>query len=102
MSNIKSLTEQAAKVAEGYFKKFEIKPSGDWYVLKLQEELGELIQAHLMVTGQARTKGKTHEEITEQLEKEIADVFGMVLLLAQYNKVDIEKALEKKWLVWNK
>lgn len=75
MSNIKSLTEQAEKVASGYFKKFDIHPDGNWYVLKLQEELGELIQAHLMNTGQARTKGKTSGEIKEELEKEIADVF---------------------------
>lgn len=102
MATIKSLTEQVGKVADGYAEKFNIKPDGDWYVLKLQEELGELIQAHLMATNRARRKNKTDQELREDLEKEIADVFGMVLLLAKYNNVDIEKALEKKWLVWNK
>ena len=102
MADIKTLTEQLSKVSEGYVEKFAIRPDGDWYVLKLQEELGELIQAHLMLTGQARQKGKSKEEIREELEKEIADVFGMFLLLAKYNNVDMEKALEKKWLVWSK
>ncbi len=70
--------------------------------MKLQEELGELIQAHLMLTSRARTKGKTKEEMQKDFEKEIADVFGQILLLAKNYDVDIEKVLDEKWLVYNR
>ena len=36
-----------------------------WFILKLQEEVGELTQAHLVRTGQARTKGLTAGGIDE-------------------------------------
>lgn len=100
--NIKRLTKEVAKVSAKYTKKYNIDPDGDWYILKLQEELGELIQAHLMMTGRARTKGKSKEELQKDFEKELADVMGQILLLAKYSEIDIEKVIDEKWLVYNR
>ena len=100
--DIKILTEEVEKVSQIYTKKFNIERDNNWFVLKLQEELGELIQSYLMVIGKARTKGKSEEELKDDFEKEVADVFCHVLLLAKYNNIDLEKKIKEKWLVWNK
>ena len=99
--NIATLTEEIKKVSKGYVNKFDIEPDSDWFILKLQEELGELIQSYLMMIGQARAKGKSTEELTKDFHKEVADVFCHVLLLAEHHQVDLEKEVRDKWLVWN-
>lgn len=100
--DLKVLTEKSEKVLKQYTKKFAIKPNGDWYILKLQEELGELIQIYLMMTGRARSKGKSKGEIKNEFQKEVVDVLGMLLLLAKFHRIDINKNLEEKWFKWIK
>lgn len=100
--NVHKVTGQIKKVSDGYAKKFGIKRNSNWYILKLQEEMGELIQSYLMMTGNARQKDKTKEEIIEDFHKEMADVFCHVLLLARHHKINLEKEVAEKWLVWNK
>jgi len=100
--DINTITEEIESVSKNYIKKFKIKRNSDWIILKLQEELGELIQSYLMTIGQARHKGKTKEELIKGFNEEVADVFCHVLLLAKFHKVDLEKEVKEKWLVWNK
>jgi NTP pyrophosphatase (non-canonical NTP hydrolase) len=100
--DIKKLTLEVAKVSKQYSGKFKIKVDGNWYVLKLQDELGELIQSYLMMIGKGRAKGQKKEEIKENFHKEVADVFCQVLLLAKFFNIDLEKEVEEKWLKWNK
>lgn len=100
--NLTKISTDLAKVSDQYAKKFSIKRNADWYILKLQEELGELIQSYLMMSKQARTKGKDDKELRDEFNKEVADVFGMVLLLARFHKVDLEKEVDEKWLKWIK
>lgn len=98
--DIDSLTKDVQKISDKYARIHGIDRNGDWYVLKLQEELGELIQSYLMMTGKARTKGKTIEEIKSEFDKEVSDVLCHVLLLAAHTNVDIKKVIEEKWLSW--
>lgn len=99
---IDEIKEKVEQVSKGYTKKFGIRRNSDWFMLKLQEELGELTQSYLMMTKKAKQKGKTEAEIKADFEKELADVFCHVLLLAKYHKVDLEKVIEEKWLKWSK
>lgn len=99
---IKDLTQQVEMVSQKYAKKYGIRRDPHWFVLKLQEESGELIQSYLMMKGKGRKKGKTKEELKKDFHKELADVFCHVLLLARANKVDLEKEIEEKWLKYNK
>lgn len=94
------LIEQIEKVSNRYSKKFKIDREANWYMLKLQEEVGELTQSYLSLTGKNRDKGKSKHELKNDFEKEIADVFCHTLLLAKSNKVNIEKAIKDKWLKW--
>lgn len=100
--DLSGVAKSIAQVSDQYAKKFGIKRDGNWYVLKLQEEMGELIQSYLMMEGKGRQKNKTTEQITEDFHKEMADVFCHVLLLAKKYNVDLEKEVKEKWLIWNK
>ncbi len=100
--DISLLSEEVEKISKKYTSHYKIKRNGDWYVLKLQEEIGELIQSYLMLKKKARSKGKTQREIKKDFENEVADVFCHLLLLSKFHKVDLEKAIKEKWLIWNK
>lgn len=69
----------------------------DYFPFKMSEELGECIQAYLMLTDRGRQKDKTKEEIKALFSEEIADVFGYLLLLADQEGIDIASALGDKW-----
>ena len=96
-----SLTELSARigrVGEIYAHAFGIERTPDWYLLKLTEELGELTAEHLELTGRARPSGRSEAEIRLALEDEAADLFGQFVLFLRANSIDIEAALERKWL----
>lgn len=95
---INDLVKKVEAVSRNYSKQYKIKRSSSWFMLKLQEEMGELTQSYLVMTGEARQKNKSKEQIRKEFEDELADVFCHVLLLARSNTVDIEKAVDKKWL----
>jgi NTP pyrophosphatase (non-canonical NTP hydrolase) len=99
---IAHVAEEVEQVSQSYAEKFKIERDATWFILKLQEEVGELIQAYLMLLGKARTKGKSHAELQADFNKEVADVFCQTLLLARFYGIDIEKEVEEKWLLWNK
>ncbi|MEJ3749153.1 MazG-like family protein [Actinomycetes bacterium KLBMP 9797] len=91
------LSDEVEEVSQGYARRHGIDRDPAWFVLKLQEEVGELTQAFLMRTGQARTKGHSAEEIDERFRGELADVLCHTLLLARHHGVDLEQAVERKW-----
>ena len=99
--DIKQLASEVEQVSQIYAEKFGIERDATWFILKLQEEVGELIQAYLMLSGKARTKGKSLEEIRSAFNKEVADVFCHTLLLARYYEIDVENEVKEKWLAWN-
>ncbi len=96
----RTLEELAAdfeKASEIYARSSGIRLDLDWFVLKMQEELGELVQAHLRLTGRGRGKGEAREAMRLQLENEAADLLGQLLLFVHHQKIDIEAACERKW-----
>ena len=99
--DMKQLLEEVEQVSQIYAEKYNIERDATWFVLKLQEEVGELIQSYLMLSGKARTKGKSSEEIQAEFSKEVADVFCQTLLLAKFYEIDVEKEIKEKWLSWN-
>jgi NTP pyrophosphatase (non-canonical NTP hydrolase) len=97
--DITELTERAERISERYAEYLGIERDSDWFLLKLQEELGELTQSYLQVTRRARTKGLSSKEIREDFELEFADVLCQLLLFARHHKVDVPAAIERKWLI---
>lgn len=91
------LSEKVKQVAEQYSKKFNVEYSGDWFLLKLQEELGEMTQKYLIMTNRTRRKPESEAEAKTALAEEIADLFGYILLFADEVGVDVEEAVKAKW-----
>ena len=61
--NLEELTAEVEAVSRIYATRHGIDRDPAWFVLKLQEEVGELTQAYLMRSGQARDKGHTADEL---------------------------------------
>ncbi|OLT11505.1 pyrophosphatase [Pseudonocardia sp. CNS-139] len=96
--DLRELTAQVEHVSRAYAARFGITRDGNWQILKLHEEVGELTQVHLMRQGQARTKGLTGADIDAAFRAEVADVLGQVLLLAHHHGIDLVTEIERKWL----
>ena len=94
LSHLSDLVDQ---VSQTYVAKYGIERTDEWFLLKLQEEMGELVQAYLMKNGQARKKGLSEKQIEENFQAEVVDVFCHVLLLAKHSGVKLENGVEKKW-----
>jgi NTP pyrophosphatase (non-canonical NTP hydrolase) len=93
--DFKSLQADVLRISDIYAREHGIDRSGDWAILKLQEELGELTAEHLRVSGRAR--GEAHPKA---LADEAADVLGMLLIYCDRAGIDLEQAMQDKWLHW--
>ncbi|MEU4603142.1 hypothetical protein AB0F43_09205 [Kribbella sp. NPDC023972] len=51
------LAERLEKISARYEERVGFARNADWFLLKLQEEVGELTQAYLQHTGRGRSKG---------------------------------------------
>ncbi len=99
-ASTRQVQEKIVAVSDIYARKFDIERDGDWYILKLHEEIGELTKVHLENTMRSRKSNikADAKEIVENLGEEIADVYAHTLLLANHYGVDIAKEVERKWL----
>ena len=99
MKKLGELTRDVERVMKQYKKEFpEVKVDRDYFPLKLAEEWGECLKVYLMYTDRGRQKGLSEKQIRESFREELADVFGFLLLFAAREKIDLEEALEKKWM----
>jgi NTP pyrophosphatase (non-canonical NTP hydrolase) len=89
-----------AEVSDTYASRNAIARDDDWYMLKLQEELGELTAEYLKSSGRGRLKGADADAVRSALEDETADVLAMLLLFARHNEIDLDAALERKWFCY--
>ncbi|MFF3440132.1 MazG nucleotide pyrophosphohydrolase domain-containing protein [Streptosporangium sp. NPDC002721] len=99
--DLRQLTDEVEAVSSTYALKHGIIRDDTWFLLKLQEEVGELTQAFLMRSGQARDKGCSPEELESNFRSELADVLSQVLLMARHHGVDLEAEIERKWMPWH-
>ena len=87
------LSDKVARVSDIYAQRYGIRRDDDWFLIKLQEELGELAPAHLRLSGRGR--GASAETARAD---EAADVLCMLLLYCRRHGVDLDKAVARKWL----
>lgn len=95
--SIVDIQERLAQVSDIYAERFNVTRTKEWYLLKAQEELGELTSAFLKATQQTRTKVSA-AEADKNLRDEMADVLSFLLLFAREMDIDVEDALYQKWL----
>ncbi|NTG49419.1 pyrophosphatase [Agrobacterium rhizogenes] len=94
---LSGLIQQFEKASATYAAANGVERDDDWFMLKLQEEVGELTQIWNKKTGRGRRKGMTDEELATALADETADVLGHILLFAHRNGLDLAAAVERKW-----
>ncbi|MDP3900623.1 MAG: MazG nucleotide pyrophosphohydrolase domain-containing protein [Candidatus Binatia bacterium] len=95
----KKLQKEILYNAKMYEENFKIKIDEDFSVLKLAEEMGEFYQALLIHRKKCRPeKSLPTNESKQALAHELADIFGMVIVIADRLNIDLEEALNKKWL----
>jgi NTP pyrophosphatase (non-canonical NTP hydrolase) len=99
IAKLRTLIEAIEAVSIRYEERFGVRRDVEWCLLKLTEELGELTQAHLKLAGQSR--GGDDADWRKRFEDEMADVLGQLLVLASLTKVDLDAALDRKWLRWH-
>jgi NTP pyrophosphatase (non-canonical NTP hydrolase) len=97
-ATFKELSDRIGQVGDLYARVHAIERSADWYLLKLTEELGELTAEHLLMAGRAKPNADGSGGTREALENEAADLFGQFVLYLRANEIDIEAAIERKWL----
>ncbi|MBM7774700.1 NTP pyrophosphatase (non-canonical NTP hydrolase) [Actinokineospora baliensis] len=95
------LSDDIEVVSDGYARAHGFTRDDTWFLLKLQEEVGELTQAFLMRSGQARAKGHSRRELEDRFGAELADVLCHVVLMARHHGVDLAEQVDRKWLVWH-
>lgn len=93
--NLSDLSASVARISDIYAREHSIDRDRDWALLKLQEELGELTAEHLRLSGRARGAPDA-----QALGDEAADVLGMLLIYCDRAGIDIEQAMQRKWLKW--
>ena len=95
--NLQELQDQASTVFLNNLTRDNIKVSDEYLALKLTEELGEFIQSYLIHTKQCRPEKYLDEEAYHrEASKELADVLGIVFVIAKTLNVNLEEALVKK------
>jgi NTP pyrophosphatase (non-canonical NTP hydrolase) len=98
--SLKTFTEPVQTVCDLYAERCGIARNDDWFLLKIQEELGELVQAHLKLTGRGRAQGASPEVLEAARADEAADLICQVLLYCRHFGIDPDEAVRRKWLSW--
>lgn len=93
------LQKQIPQIFSLYLDRHGIKMDDDYVMLKIGEEMGELIQAYLIHKKRCRkVKLVPPAESKKELAKELSDVFCLALVIAERLDIDLEEAVTKKWI----
>ena len=95
--DLNALADRLEDISRNYAARYGIDRRDDWFLLKVQEEMGEMTQAYLTRTGRSRREPAEGET---QFAAEVADVLCQLLLFARAAGVDIDEAVRDKWLKW--
>ena len=97
LPDLDAFTDRLKAISDRYGRVYDVDRGGDWHLLKLQEEMGELTQAYLAKTSRSR---RDPERARTEMAHEMADVLCMLLLMARDEGVDLNAAVRDKWLKW--
>ena len=94
--DVRKLTKQAAAVSDIYAERFNIDRDATWYLAKMTEELGELQSAYLATQG-AQRDALPQADARQNLIDETADLFGFLMVFADWQGIDLAEAFAAKW-----
>lgn len=97
--DFQSVLQAVLKNADEYEQRFGVKIDKEFALLKLVEEVGEYMQAVLIHERKCRPEKFLDPEASkDEVAKELADVVGMAIVNARLQGIDLEAALQKKWI----
>ena len=95
----KDIQKGVVENAIRYGREYNVEIDEDFALLKLYEEVGEFAQAILIHRKKSRPEKHVAEDVSKrELAKELADVVGMAMLNAHLLDIDLEEAIDKKWI----
>ncbi len=95
----KELQEKVTKTFLANLKRDNIRISEDYLMMKLTEELGEVIQSYIVHKKKCRPeKYKACEASRKDVAKELSDVIGLAFVISKKLKINLEEAIVKKWI----
>ena len=97
LPDLEAFTDRLKAISDRYGRVYGVDRGGVWHLLKVQEEMGELTQAYLAKTSRSR---RDPEAAKAGMAHEMADVLCMLLLMARDEGIDLNAAIEEKWLKW--
>lgn len=100
LNNLSDLSDEVEIISRVYARVHGVERTDDWLVLKLHEEVGELTQAYLGLSGRSRDRGLSDDETRAAFRGEVADALAQLLLVARRFDVDLPEELERKWFRW--
>ena len=97
--DFKEIEKGVVNNALDYGKKYNLEIDENFALLKLYEEVGEFAQAVLIHRKKCRPEKFVSTEASKsELAKELADVLGMVMVNAHLLGINLEEAIDKKWI----
>ena len=97
--DFKELQQKIVKNALEYGERHNVKIDEEFALIKLFEEVGEFAQASLIHRKKCRTQKRIPEDASKkELSKELADILGMAIVNAHLLDIDLEDAINKKWI----
>lgn len=97
MQTLTDLADRFEHASVGYAAQHGIRRDDDWLVLKMHEELGELTQTWISMTGRGKRRGQSDEALAQALADETADLFGLMLMFVRQHRIDLPAAVRRKW-----
>jgi NTP pyrophosphatase (non-canonical NTP hydrolase) len=97
--DLKEIALHCEKAWSQYAEKFQIHRDDEFYLFKMQEELGELTRAFLELRGSEKKRKTTMDELKQKLASDIASLVGNALILAHHFDVDLESNIKFKFPV---
>ena len=97
LPELEPFIDRLKAISDRYGRVYGVDRGGDWHLLKVQEEMGELTQAYLAMTGRSR---RDAENARHEVAMEMVDVICMVMLMARAEGIDLNAAIAEKWLKW--
>jgi len=95
----KEIQKKIVERAKDYEERYNLVIDENTAIIKLYEEVGEFAEAVLTHRKKSRPeKLLPPEESKNKVSEELADVIGMAVVTADRLGIDIEKALQNKWI----
>lgn len=96
---IKEAQKKISKIFSNNSKRDSVKVDDDYLMLKLTEELGEFVQSYVIHKKRCRPeKYLSSQKSKREMSKELSDVLGLILVIANNFDINLEEALVKKWI----